>query len=237
MKEKMNFIKDFCATFKEALIVFVFILFLLFPEGIKNIFSRLGVTQLNVAGITATIKQQQEGTIKIGQDADSLRRQITQLTDSIKTIASRVSDSEDKKLLTGISQKANNLVALSNSLNNNVINQISQQQNLAAKALNTTEEQVGWIFAGKVDETKKNWITSSHHTIKELKPEYNYGDQVTVIDNVYVRDGDANGTNHANGSIISVAKTGDMLTYLEEDFSHAAGGGWFVWMKVKKTIN
>lgn len=77
MKEKMNFIKDFCATFKEALIVFVFILFLLFPEGIKNIFSRLGVTQLNVAGITATIKQQQEGTIKIGQDADSLRRQIT----------------------------------------------------------------------------------------------------------------------------------------------------------------
>jgi hypothetical protein len=60
------------------------------------------------------------------------------------------------------------------------------------------------------------------------------GAKLRVVDDTYLReDGPLNARSSA--AILGVAKEGDALQVVDVDYSHAKGGGWFVWAKVRRT--
>ena len=220
--------KEIFITFKEGLIVIVFLCLIIFPSFVKGVLGNLGISQINIAGMTAQIDKQEKTTKVTANDADSLHRQLTSLNDTLNTIRQKIKDSAGKRIVAELSAKTSSMLQASNALNDNIINQISEQQNFAKQNLNADPLQQGWIFAGKKDEAQANWVANYHNTIKELKPAYSSGDKLTIIDNVYVRDGF-----HSSSNIVTVAKEGQQVEYIEMQSLHALGGGYFIWFKIK----
>lgn len=106
-KDSLLNVKEFFATFKEALIVMVFLCLIIFPSGIKSLLSNLGITQISMAGMTAQIDKQDQKTKATANEADSLHRQIASLTDKRRR---KLKDTQDREVFEDLTLKANNLL-------------------------------------------------------------------------------------------------------------------------------
>ncbi len=86
----------------------------------------------------------------------------------------------------------------------------------------------GWVFAGKVDETKTDWLSGGR---KAVSGSYPPGPRVTIAEASYLH-ADSGTSNHAAASVVGAIKAGQSFDVAGLDWSHALGGGWFVWLKV-----
>jgi hypothetical protein len=57
---------------------------------------------------------------------------------------------------------------------------------------------------------------------------------LTIRDDTYWR-ADSQPGQHANAPILSVARVGTHIIVEEVDYSHARGGGWYVWVKARSS--
>lgn len=88
----------------------------------------------------------------------------------------------------------------------------------------------GWVFLGRVDETKSRWLDGGSPTTTAtwpVKPDA----IITVKDDVYVRK-ITDDKWHSSAPVATVAKVGDQLKVVEVEFSPAKVGGFYVWAKV-----
>src|SRR5262249_1151651 len=96
-------------------------------------------------------------------------------------------------------------------------------------------QDAGWIFLGKVNESKNDWVDNSPETIAPTSTmKLTRGSLLTIIDDVYLRGDVQPGTAHNAGRILSVVKAPADIEVLEVGYSDGGAGGFFVWSKVQR---
>jgi hypothetical protein len=231
MKETIQGMKEFFAMLKEAIIVIIFLLLILWPTGLKTQLSKIGFDGLNFMGMSMSFKE----TAEAGKEVAAIQQQVSGLTSVIDSLSSKSSNPAEKQLLEKLSSNTKEIVVATKALDNKFKDQISNQQSTLPQNMIEQIPDIGWIYAGKLKENKTDKDASVTPTVMPLKGEYNNQEVLTVTDDVYLRnDGDA--LKHANADIITVLKTGEQVTYLAKDYSHSVGGGWFLWLKVKRNL-
>jgi hypothetical protein len=232
MKEKLSLLKEFFGMVREALIIFLFLFLFCFPTAFKSQLARVGFDKFDMGGLSMEIKSQMKETAQTGDQVAELQQQIGSLKTIIDSLASKSTNSEEKKTLSGLAERTQSIYSSTDLLDTKVKQQLSLQQRDAVKLkINIADE--GWIYVGKLNETKTEWDNSIPSTIAEHKLDFQSGDIVTIIDDVYLRS-DGASTSHANSQVIGVIKASEKVIYLSKDFSHAVNGGWFLWLRVRR---
>lgn len=93
---------------------------------------------------------------------------------------------------------------------------------------------VGWIFVGRVDEAKKTWQATPRRAINtDQAPDTLTS--VVVNDDLYVHDETATDANHSEGRVLGVLRKDSNVQVMPPPaYSHALGGGYFVWLKIRR---
>jgi len=233
MKEKIQLLREVFSMLREAIIVLLFLILLLFPKAFKNKLVDMGFSKLEFMGMNMDLDEQIKETADAGKQVADLQLQASGLKSVIDSIQNKSNNPEEKKILKDLSVKTEKMYTTANKLDGNLKQRMSVQQDALAQQMNIKAPDEGWIYAGKINQAKTDWVLAIKPTIAERKQAYAEGEELTITDDVYLRKDEATSM-HANSEVISVVKAGEKVIFLDKDYSHAIGGGWFVWLKVRR---
>ena len=228
----LSFIKEILVVLREAILPVIFILLLLFPSLINTALQNAGFTEGSFAGLTwkKSVEQTKiasQYVADVGSELEEIRKELEQLKGSntnpsvqrnVESLLTRIEDSQNK---TKVADQT-----LKSSLKNQ--EDVIERKDLQSK------EQIGWIYLGKVDENKTGWERGYPKSIVPVRVEsVREGEVLKINDDVYLRGEVSSGPRSA-ATVLSVVKVNEQVQVLELDYSHAKGGGWFAWVKVKR---
>jgi len=225
-------LKDFVSTLRDSVIFILFIMLLFAPGTVKERLLAAGFTKGNIGGLEweGQIKQSAEQTKAVGEVVSKADENYKVLIDRLSELEKSVSDPSVKRSLTNLSADAKvsqgELVVADRAVKRSLY----AQQAIVESVAPSTVSDRGWLFLGKVSESKAEWAPGSPLTIASASPSLKPGMKLTIRDDAYWRAESASGS-HANAAIVSVARVGTVVNVEDVDYSHAKGGGWFVWVK------
>jgi len=235
--DKMNIerfsalLKDLIAASRDGILVVLAVLLLLFPATIKERLLDAGFTKGNIGGLEwEGIKQSAEETKTVGQAVSRADDNYNELIDRLAELEKKVQDPNLKQSLSllGVEARASrqDLIVADKTLKRS----LSAQQAIVQSFTPSAVQEGGWMYLGKVNEEKTQWEPGSPATVAPVDPAITAGTQLTMSDDVYWRD-EATSGSHSSARILSVAKVGTVIKVEKVDYSHARGGGWFVWVR------
>jgi len=223
-------LKDLVSALRDGILVVLVLLLLMFPSTIKERLIEAGFTRGNFAGLEWEGIEQ---TKKVGQA-------VSLADDNYKELISRLAELEKQVHDPAVKESINDLAMEA---------RVSQQQLVVAdktikRSLSTQQAMVeardtapategGWLYLGRVNENRDAWSPGSPVTVSATSAELRQGSRLTISDDAYWR-ADSESGKHASAPILSVAKVGTIVSVDEVDYSHARGGGWFVWVKAHR---
>lgn len=228
-------LKDFVSTLRDGVIFILFIMLLFAPGTVKERLLAAGFTKGNIGGLEweGQIKQSAEQTKAVGEVVSKADENYKVLIDRLSELEKSVSDPSVKRSLTNLSADAKvsqgELVVADRAVKRS----LSAQQAIVESVAPSSVSDRGWLFLGKASESKSEWASGSPITVAFASPSIKPGTKLTIRDDAYWRADSPSGA-HANASIVSVAKVGTVVNVEAVDYSHAKGGGWFVWVKAHR---
>ena len=235
MKENFSIFKEFFSMIKEAIIVLLFLILILWPSYFQKKLVDMGINKVEIMGMNMDLikeKEKMEKTADASTSVANMQIEMNNLKGAIDSIAGTARNPEEKKTLNTLASKTVKIVNAAKKIDNNLKNQMSMQQDVLTQ-MKIVAPKEGWICVGKLNEDKKEWDSSVNNSIQEHKTNYAEGEILTILDDVYLR---SNGSPLVNpdSKVTGIIKGGEQVKYLAKDYAHSVGGGWFLWLKVSK---
>lgn len=223
-------LKDLVSTLRDGILVLLVLLLLLFPSTIKNRLVEAGFTRGNFGGLEW---EGIEDTKKVGQAVSQADSNYQELIDRLAELEKQVNDPDVKESLSDLAVEARASREKLTVADKTIKRSLSAQQAMIQSGEPRAITEGGWIYLGKVDENRNEWAPGSPVTISAPAEVIQRGTRLTITDDAYWR-ADSEPGKHASAPILSVAKTGTVISIDEVDYSHARGGGWFVWIRAHR---
>lgn len=227
--------KDLVSALRDGVLLLVFMLLLFAPGMVKQRLVAAGFTEGSIAGFEwrAQIQNASEQTKAAGQTVVQASQNYDALIERLDALQSKVSDPALKTEVKDIGEAAQSSRTELASADLALKRSLAAQQDVVSQIAPAAVTDAGWIYLGKVSEDKTSWASGSPQTVASVHAQLTAGDALSVRDDVYLR-GDSASTSRATAPVLGVAKSGETLHVLAVDYSHAKGGGWFVWVKVQR---
>jgi len=223
-------LKDLVSTLRDGILVVLVLLLLLFPSTIKNRLIEAGFTKGNIAGLEWEGIEQ---TKKVGQAVSQADDNFQELINRLAELEKQVHDPAVKESISNLAVEARvsqeQLVVADKTIKRS----LSAQQAMVETRETAAVMESGWLYLGRVNENKDAWSPGSPVTVAATSAKLRQGSKLTISDDAYWR-ADSESGKHASAPILSVAKVGTIISVDEVDYSHARGGGWFVWVRAHR---
>lgn len=238
LKDLLAGVKDSVSALREAMLVIVFALLLLTPTWIKERLKDAGFTKGSIAGMEweAEIEASAEQAKDAGQAITEIEPKLQQIEARLAELAGKTTDPSFAREIDDLSSTVKASQVKIREADQAVKSALSTQQRVLAEAAPAAVEMRGWMYLGKVDDSKTHWAPGSPTTIQPTGLPLEPGRTATIRDDVYLRDPDAGPGNRAGARIVGVARLGEKVRILEVDDSSpdTKHNGWFVWAKVDR---
>jgi hypothetical protein len=227
-KDGIEASKNVAVLVREVLLIVVIVLAISSPARVAKIMTSLGVTEWNVFGVKGNFTQASQASDTVHQLQDT----ITQLTSQVgalqsKTSLSPTAQKDVQQIAQTLDSAKVNVDAAQQQIQNDVVR---QQQKLVAAGFVAPNE--GWLYVGRVSEDKTTWVDGPKN-VRGLPPNPTPPISVTTTNAIALRDPNSAPGKRAAGEIVAGVEANVTLQVLDTDFSHAKGGGNFLWLKVK----
>lgn len=229
-------LKDVVLALRDSVLFILFLLLLFAPTTIKDRLISAGFTKGSIGGFEweAKIRSAAEETKAVGQTVGQATENYSKLIERLSELEKKVTDPVAKAAVKNIGEVAETSRAELTTADHALKRSLATQQQVVANLDSSAIADSGWMGIGKVNEDKMAWSVGSQQTVSPTTLPISQGAKLTVREDAYLRaDGPSNARSSA--AILGVAKVGDALQVVEVDYSHAKGGGWFVWAKVRRT--
>jgi hypothetical protein len=229
-------VKNAVAALRDLVIFALFVLLLVSPATIKERLERAGFQKANIAGFewqAEGLKTAAEQTKSAGQQVEQASKEYEALLGRLKELETKVTSPEAKAAVRAINETAVQSKEQLESADKVLKRSLATQQDIVAQVSPGSVAAAGWVYLGKISEDKSQWIEGSPKTVQAVPPQDLRGAKLAVRDDVYIR-ADSSQSARSSAAIVGVAKVGETLQVNEVDHSHARGGGWFVWAKVRR---
>lgn len=230
-----NILKNLVAALRDTILFILFLLLLFSPATVNDRLIAAGFTKGNIAGMEweGQLKKSAEQTKTVGEAVSKADDNYQVLIDRLAELEKMAKDPALKKSLTSLGADAKESKGELVIADQAVKRSLSTQQDIAAQIAPSSISAKGWLFLGQVGEDKQAWLPGSPVTIASINATAIRGSRLIIRDDTYLRADSAAGS-HANAAIVSVVKVGQGVVVDEVDYSHAKGGGWFLWAKVRR---
>ncbi len=228
-------IRNLVSALRDSVVFLLFVLLLFTPGTIRDRLVSAGFTKGSIAGFEweAELKSAAEQTKSVGQTVEQASENYEVLIERLNSLEKDVTDPIVRESVKKIEKVANESRTKLQAADRSVRHSYAVQQQIVAKVNPAAVTTAGWLYLGKVTEDKKAWTKGSPKHIRTTRPELSSGTTLTLKDDAYLRERGKSKV-YARGRILGVAKEGDTMKVIELDYSHARGGGWFVWVKVQR---
>lgn len=227
-------LKDVVTALRDSVVFLLFVLLLLTPETIRARLEAAGFKRGSIGGLEweAEVKAAVQETKAVGEKIETAQDNYDEIVHRLGELEARVTDPQLRADVRALEASAKSSATELSAANRAVRSSLVAQQALVSKVDPGSSERAGWIYLGKVDEQKTGWTSGSPETVTAARGLPVQGSMLSVVDDVYLRaDGDA--LQRSSAPILGAIKRGAQVEVLELDYSHARGGGWFVWAKVR----
>ena len=159
---------------------------------------------------------------------DAARNTTAEAAATLKELITQGLPADAREKLANVAKELENASSELQRPDQLLTNAVAAQQ----KAPGGDAKPEGWIYLGHVDETKSTWDPKPRtvQTRPLLKP----GEVITVTDDVYVR-ADSASPRRNQAPVVGVVRAGQDVTVMDVSYTHAARGGWFLWVRVART--
>jgi hypothetical protein len=206
--------------------------FALFPAVLGNKLREMGVETFDIAGMKVALLQakaaNQRAASQLMRDSVTVDTIVGRLralgTASPPQLSARLDSAATRLELT---QRTN--TALDSSLRRSIAVQDSILSNVSPSQV----AQEGWIFCGRANEQRTAWDPRSVRIVADSPTQLVSGNEVRLTSDAYLRDA-SKPLEHAQAPILGVLARGTSIGVISRDSSHAIGGGWFLWAKVRR---
>lgn len=233
MTSRLENTKRITSLMREFFLVGVIILLVISPRTIKHILQNAGIQ--SIAGV-----EFRNDLEKTSNDTKKAILQIITLRDSLNILQTKLSQAIDqagdvntKKDLRAIQSTINATTEKADNLDLSLKSSLSRQEQVIQQIDISAKLETGWIFLGKVNESKLAWSEGHPETVESAELPIQVNALLKIKTDTYLRADIKKQKSKAK--IISVVKEEEVVEVIEIDYSHAKGGGWFVWVKVKRT--
>ncbi|MFL5494591.1 MAG: hypothetical protein ACJ8DC_09445 [Gemmatimonadales bacterium] len=228
-------LKDVVSALRDSVLFLLFLLLLLTPGTIKARLADAGFTKGTIGGFEweAQIQSAANQTKSVGQSVGQATDTYDKLIERLNELEKQVTDPAVRATVRNIGEAAQVSRTELTTADRALKRSLATQQQLVAEISPSAVADSGWIFLGKVSDDKKGWASGLPQTVTGASPQPSAGNKLTVRDDVYLR-ADGPPAARASAPILGVAKVGDNVEVVDTDYSHARGGGWFLWAKVRR---
>jgi hypothetical protein len=235
-ERRVTLLKDLVSALRDGTLFILFLLLLFTPATMKEKLLAAGFTKGSIAGMEweGQIRQSAEQTKEVGEAVSKAGDDYKLLIERLTELESRVREPEIKASLVSLGSNARSSQRELAVADKVVKRSLLTQQSIVEAVAPSSVSNRGWLFLGKVNEQKDQWGPSSPTTIAPVEPTLGKGTTLTIRDDTYWR-ADSQPGQHANAPILSVARVGTHIIVEEVDYSHARGGGWYVWVKARSS--
>ena len=242
-KAVIDLVQSVLTIARDLLLSILFLFLLFWPQTLNGLFTRAGITEID--GGVFTWKQQVQASADQNKAAAQANSAATDSLGDVQTtltaIAAQSKDPSIKAQATqALGQVNGSLSSLQNvdqSLSRSLITQqtILQTPTTPAQAnapSATVVSPQGWIYLGKVDDARQNWLTPPQPKISASAPVPQVGQTITLTDDLYLRADKASGQTYNQAAITGAVRSGSSAKVLTIQPSPARGGGQFLWAKI-----
>lgn len=224
--------KDLISSLRDGIFFVLFVLLLFSPATVKDRLIAAGFTKGSIAGMEweGQIKQSTEQTKAAGEVVAKADDNYQLLIERLDGLEKNAREPALKQSLADLSAEAKNSQSQLAMADKAVKQSLLTQQALVASVAPSAISDRGWLYLGRVSENKDQWAPGSPQTIAPVSLPLQEGVRLSVRDDTYWR-ADNGGGQHASAPILAVARVGTVVTVEQIDYSHARGGGWFVWVR------
>ena len=228
-------LKDLMTALRDSVLFLLFVLLLFAPATIKDRLVAAGFTKGSIAGFEweAQIRTATETTKSAGHTVVQAAEDYDKLIERLAALEKQVTDPKVRSEIKGLEAVATSSRTELASADQAIKRSLAAQQQIVTQIAPASVADAGWIYLGKVTEDKTAWAAGAPKTVRTPSPTVATGDKLTVVDDVYLR-GDTASSSRSSAPVLAVAKVGETVQVLDLDYSHAKGGGWFVWAKVRR---
>ena len=227
-------IRNVVSALRDSVVFFLFVLLLFTPTTIRDRLVEAGFTKGSIAGFEwgAELESAAEQTKSIGQSVEQASENSV-LIARLNKLEREITDPTVKATVKSIEKEAQESSTKLQAVDRNVRHNFAVQQQIVAKIRPSAVTKAGWLYLGKLSQDKTAWVAGSPKHVKSISPTISSGETLTVIDDVYLRERDTVNGRPKRGKILGAAKEGDIIEVIDLNYSHAQGGGLFVWAKVQ----
>src|SRR5262245_51845067 len=206
--------KEGLAIAREALIVAVFLLLVLWPTAINGILERAGFTKGSLMGF------EWEKKVKASTElAKGAGDAITRIEEQLQTLQKGLESAtgQDAAALKG---QVRDLLDETRKADEATKNSLMTQQRLISEVAPATVPSAGWVYLGKTTPAHDKWLgdqTVDGASPADLKP----AATVRVRDAVYIRDNDGRDPKNL-GRVVGVLGVGESVVVQEVRFQPRA---------------
>lgn len=240
----LGVLKDGLNILRDLVLLALFVLLVCSPNNFKAMLKRAGITEFD----GGFFKWQQQAVAdaadqskKAVQENSTASATLTKVQSTLDSIANSSPNAEIKKQAQDASQQVGkslaSLTTAGDSLNHSLIAQQavlqSGGQNGQGSSIPTASQ--GWIYLGKVDSSKSNWVNPPAPGTTAASPKLTKGEVVTLDKDLALRDNKAEGQTFNQAQVLAAVPNGSQVTVLDFDYSNALGGGYFLWARVVVT--
>lgn len=228
-------LKDVVSALRDSVLFLLFILLLFAPATIKERLVAAGFTKGSIGGLEweAQARSVADQTKSVGQSVEQANENYTKLIERLGEVEKKITDPAIKSEVKSLGNVAETSRIELDVAGQTIKRSLAVQQQAIAQIAPSAVADSGWIFLGKVTENKASWVTGSPQTVNAALLPVSSGTTLTVRDDVYLH-ADSSPSTRSSAAILGVAKVGDSVEVIDVDYSHAKGGGWFVWAKVRR---
>jgi hypothetical protein len=210
---------------REALIVVMFLLLLLWPSAFNGVLERAGFTKGSLMGFEwqKQLKDSTEQAKGAGDAITQIQARLQGLEKSLEGVTGPDA--------AALKAQVRALVQDTQKADQATMNSLATQQRLIAQATPAAVETSGWIYVGKTTSAHDKWTGDQaldNVSLSELRA----GTRVRMDRDVYVRDNDGRDPKNL-GSIVGVLPRGEQVVIQDVAFQPRPTFV-AVWLKVKR---
>jgi hypothetical protein len=221
-----NTIKVWLEVIREALVIAVVVLVIIFRQQVFSFLQANGVTTLKTPIADFALGQVQQA----GGSLDSAQRTIGDASAALKTIASTPLPPATRAQLDSVASSLQSSVTQLETPKS-VLSQIPLAAPTSSTQTSSASVPAGWIFVGHVNDAKTEWSEQSR-VVSNPQPSFQSGDVVAINSQGYIR-ADVSGTEQRNQApVVGVVRAGQKVRVTEVGYTRALRGGWFLWLRV-----
>ncbi len=231
---KIENLKNFLSAIREAIIIALFILVLIFPGTFNKILNEAGFTKGSLLGFDW--EKTQEETAEAAKEVAAVNNELVEIKEQLTAVQSQPVNQRQESYRK-INQQVKTLITKSENADRKLKVSLYDQQEALQATGKTIKAQSGWLGLGRVNEAKAAWMSDNPTTIKKVNVNIKPGTMLILKTDAYLR-GETSGKWHSQGKILSVLQVGEKVKVIRQvNYSPAKSGSFYVWAYVERFQN